>query len=250
MIDLLERQIALFVGGLTINLDEPEIAAEAGRPVALGFSVDSSLGHPAGQLQVDLLRRGGRKALLSCTTRPDGSYSDSIDLSGLEVGKNYITAVLNTDILGYEGKAVQLNPPKKDFLIDLQKIKARLNIAYSGDLDDFENEASTFGSVKAILTDVLPVEITTGGDRAFAVEFNIHYRNAPPNDYGFTIIYVKADVSILREGTNVYTYETEEFKGAGLNWPQANQKALEKLFDKLSFDTEFSELAFNAFTTD
>jgi hypothetical protein len=54
----------------------------------------------------------------------------------------------------------------------------------------------------------------------------------------------------MRGGNNVYTYETDEVKGAGLNWTQANSKALDKLFEALSFDTDFSNEAFNAFTID
>ncbi len=250
LIDLLEKQIAGYIGGLSIKLAQDEVAAEAGRPVALVFEIESAMENEPGQLQIDLMGRDGSDAMISCTTSADGSYSDSIDLSGLEVGKNYITAVLNTDVLGYKDKGVQLNPPKKDFLIDLQKIKTKLEINYSGDLDDFENAASTFGSVKAILSDTLPVEIDNTGSRVFTVDFNLNYRNAPPNDYGFTIIYVKANISIMRGGNNVFTYETDEIKGAGLNWTQANSKALDKLFEELSFDTDFSDEAFNAFTVD
>jgi hypothetical protein len=250
LIDLLEKQIAWYVGSLTIKLAKEEVAAEAGRPVELVFTVESSVDNEPGQLQIDLRGRDGSATLIACTTSTAGRYSDSIDLSGLEVGKNYITAVLNTDVLGYKDKAIGLNPPKKDFLIDLQKIKTKLDINYSGDLDDFENATSTFGSVKAILSDTLPVEIDNSGGRIFAVDFNLNYRNAPPNDYGFTIIYVKANISIMRGGNNVYTYETDEVKGAGLNWTQANSKALDKLFEALSFDTDFSNEAFNAFTID
>jgi len=250
LIDLIEKQIAWYTGSLSIKLEAAEIAAEAGRPVDLIFTVESAMENEPGQLQIDLKRRNGTDILISCTTSSEGKYSDSIDLSDLDIGKNYITAVLNTDVLGYKDKAIGLNPPKKDFLIDLQKIKTKLEINYSGDLDEFENATSTFGSVKAILSDTLPVEIDNSGTRTFAVDFNLNYRNAPPNDYGFTIIYVKANISIMRGGNNVYTYETEEVKGAGLNWTQANSKALDKLFDELSFDTDFSGEAFNAFTVD
>ena len=249
LIDLLEKKIAMTLGGLMLDFEQQEIVSEAGRPVRLNFRLASDLDFQIGQMQVDLTDRDGGRVLLSCTTRPDGSYSDSIDLSGLEIGKNYLTAALNTEVLGFSQEGLKLIPPKKDFLIDLQKIKAGLSINYSGDLDDFENATSTFGSVKAIMTDVLPVEIVKGDAPSFTVDFNINYRNAPPNSYGFAIIYVKADISVMRDGTNVYTYETEEFKGAGLDWPQANKKALDKLFEDLAYDIDFSEEAYTAFTT-
>jgi len=250
LIDLLERQIALHIGSLSINIINEEIAAEAGRPVTLQFSVRSSKENKPGQLQIDLVDRNSSGLFVSCTTPTSGKYNDSIDLSGLNPGKNYVTAVLNTDVLGYEGKAVQLNPPKSDFMIDLQKIKTGLMLDYTGDLEELENRTGIYGTVKAMLSDSLPVKIESSGDYTFGIDFKLNYRDAPPNDFGFTIIYIKANISILRNGASVYTYETEEYKGAGLNWTQANTKGLEKLFEQFSANGEFSDEAGKAFTID
>ena len=250
LIDLLERQIALNIGALSIDIINEEVAAETGRPVYLIFDVRSSKENNPGQLQIDLTERNSGKMLISCTTPSSGEYEDHIDLSGLTPGKNYVTAVLNTDILGFKDKAIQLNPPKADFMIDLQQIKTGLNVNYTGDLEEMENESGIYGTVKALLSDTLPVKIESTGGHTFEIDFRLNYRNAPPNDYGFTIIYVKANISILRNGANIYTYETEEFKGAGLNWTQANTKGLEKLFEDFENSSEFAEEANKAFTLD
>ena len=250
LIDLLERQIALFIGSLSISLSDEQITAEAGRPVALRFSVQTSRDNKPGQLQIDLQDRNSGNLFVSCTTPASGMYNDNIDLTGLAAGKNYVTAVLNTDVLGYSDKAIQLNPPKADFMIDLQKIRTSLNVEYTGDLDEFENEKGIYGTVKAMLSDSLPVKIENEGDHEFGIDFKLNYRNAPPNDYGFTIIYVKANISIMKGGASMYTYETEEFKGAGLNWTQANTKGLEKLFEEFDNDPDFSSAAGRAFTVD
>ncbi len=250
LIDLLERQIALQIGSLSINLSSEEMAAEAGRPVPLQFTVNTSKDNKPGQLQIDLVDRNSGRPLVSCTTPSSGRYDDNIDLSVLVPGKNYITAVLNTDVLGYEGKAIQLNPPKTDFMIDLQKIKTGLSVDYTGDLDEFENEAGIYGTIKAMLSDSLPVKIESGDDYTFGIDFKLNYRDAPPNDYGFTIVYIKANISILRNGASIYTYETDEAKGAGLNWTQANTKGLEKLFEEFSSDGVFAEEAGKAFSID
>jgi hypothetical protein len=250
LIDLLERQIALFIGSLTIDIVSEEISAEAGRPFPLVFNIDSALDYRPGQLQIDLKERDGSQTLMSSTTPVSGRYNESIDLSGLKTGKNYITAVLNTDVLGFKGKPIQLNPPKADFLIDVQKIKTRLGIDYTGNLEEFENEAGIYGSIRALISELLPVEVISSGTSSFEIDFKIDYRNAPPNDYGFTIIYAKANVSILRNGNSVFTYETAEAKGAGLNWPQANSKALEKMFEDMRNDSAFADKALSAFTVD
>ena len=250
LIDLLERQIALTIGSLSISIVNEEIAAEAGRPVGLKFNVKSSMPNRPGQLQIDLLERNSGKQLISCTTPASGNYDDKIDLSGLNAGKNYITAALNTDVLGFQGKAIGLNAPKTDFMIDLQKIKTGLVIDYTGDLEEFENESGITGTIKAMLSDSLPVKIENGSGQTFVIEFKLNYRDAPPNEYGFTILYVKANISILRNGSSVFTYETDEFKGAGLNWTQANTKGLDKLFEQFAADDNFSAEANKAFTID
>ena len=64
------------------------------------------------------------------------------------------------------------------------------------------------------------------------------------------IIYIKANISIMRNGSSVYTYESEEFKGAGLNWTQANSKGLEKLFEAFGENSEFAAGAQGAFSLD
>ncbi len=250
LIDLLERQMALMAGFITINMGDEMIYAEAGRPVKLKFSVDTSDGRKPGQLQIDLLERSSGKQLIGCTTSSNGIYNDSVDLSGLAAGKNYVTAVLNTDVLGYKGKAVQINLPKAEFLIDLQKIKAGLSVSYTGDLEEIENQNGIYGSIKAMLSKSLPVTIENKGKHVFQLDFRLNYRNAPPNDYGFSIIYIKANISILKNGASVYTYETNEYKGAGLNWSQANSKGLDKLFENFNKESNFSTEAGAAFSLD
>ena len=250
LLDLLEKQIAMYIGSLTISFNNENVSAQSGRPVSLDFAVSSQKPNPPGQLQIDLVSRNDSKLMMSCTTPSNGKYGDAVDISGLGVGKNYLSAVLNTDALGLGGGRFQLNLPKRDFLVDVQKIKSLLNISYTGDIEDMENTNSVYGTVKAAVSDTLPLEIISSGSPEFVVNFTLNYRNAPPNNYGFTIIYVKANISIIRRGNNIFTYETAEVKGAGLDWEQANTKALDKLFEELELDSDYSSKAAGAFTVD
>ena len=61
LIDLLERQIALNIGALSIDIINEEVAAETGRPVYLIFDVRSSKENNPGQLQIDLTERNSGK---------------------------------------------------------------------------------------------------------------------------------------------------------------------------------------------
>lgn len=99
-----------------------------------------------------------------------------------------------------------------------------------------------------MLSSILPIEINNSGNMALLIDFNMDYRNAPPNDYGFTIIYVKANISVSRNGRNIFTYEAKEAKGVGLNWSQANSKALDDFFELLHLDSDFSMGILNSFS--
>lgn len=80
------------MAGLTISFTKKEIITVTGHPVSIDFSVKSSMGNNPGQLQIDFKTKSTHDTVISCTTYTDGAYSNSMDISKLKPGKNYITA--------------------------------------------------------------------------------------------------------------------------------------------------------------
>ncbi len=49
----------------------------------------------------------------------------------------------------------------------------------------------------------------------------------------------KASISLSKEGSNIYSYESKEYKEGGLDWDQAQERAVIKLFRDINADEKF-----------
>ncbi len=251
LIDLIEKKVAFELGNTRIEVDPSESAVEAGRPARFQFTISSESRPRMGQLTINLVGKAGEgERFFSLVTSPMGTYDEPVNLDSLDLGKNYIAAKIDMGILGFPAN-FRVSPPQKDILIDLQQLKAGFYVSFGGDVEDPAALGGVEGTAKAFFTNYLPVKIVGNDEEsAFDINFNLQYRNAPPNDYGLVIIYVKANISVNSSGRTLFTFETPEFKGGGLNWSQANSKALEKLFPGLEEDSVFIEDMTGAFALD
>jgi hypothetical protein len=252
LIDLLEKQIASEIALIQVSVTPAETSIETGRPARFQFQVSHSQRSRPGQLVLELVSEAGTgPVLFTLTTSPGGTYNDPVNLQNLKVGKNYLTARLDMKTLGLDPAQFRLSAPQQDLLVDLQQLKARLNVDFRGDVEDPAALSGVGGTVNALMTRTLPVKMSAAGETSsYDINFTLQYRNAPPNDYGLVIIYAKANVAVVKEGRTLYTYETPEQKGGGLNWSQANTKALENLFSSLEEDSLFTQGMTGAFALD
>ena len=139
-----------------------------------------------------------------------------MSLQNLGVGKNYLAVRLNLANMGIDPGRFRVSAPQSDLLVDLQQLKATVEVGFGGDVEDPAVLTGVGGSVRAFFTSQLPVKIVSNGeDSAYDIRFSLQYRNAPPNNYGLVIIYVKANVAVAREGRNIFTFESPEYKGGG-----------------------------------
>lgn len=254
LIDLLERQIGTHVNSLSVQVSPAAVETEAGRPARLSLKVSSVLGLQPGQLAFIIKAKDMADGpSLKVVTDKTGTYSENVNFSGFSVGKSYLTATLDLSEFGIRPGSVktEIIVAQRDFLLDIRQQKAELIVSAGGDVDPGYSQSAVYNTAKALFSKTLPVKIEEGaGDKTYTLTFNLEYRNAPPNDYGFTIIYVKGNFSVMRQSKSIFTYETPEAKGGGLNWSQANTKALEKLFGDLELDGAFIQGITGAFSFD
>ncbi|MBI9102943.1 MAG: LPP20 family lipoprotein [Spirochaetales bacterium] len=251
LIDLLEKRVGYEFASIRIEVEPDEAVFETGRPANLSISVSSELRSRTGQLSLDMVADAGAgDVIFTLMTSPMGTYDEPVNLAGLNLGKNYVSVKYNTSSEGLPSE-FKFTPPQKDILIDLQQLKAGFRVSFGGDVEDPAALGGVEGTARAFFTGQLPVKLVREQEEsAFDIEFNLQYRNAPPNDYGLVIIYVKANISVIKDGRILYTFETEEYKGGGLNWSQANSKALEKLFPALEESSDFLQGIVGAFSLD
>jgi len=254
LIDLIEKQIGTHVNSLSVQVNPPAIETEAGRPARLNLVVSSSTGLQSGPLNFIVKEKDREDGpSLTIVTDKSGRYSEDVKFSDFSVGKSYLNAVLDLSMFGIRPGSIETEiiVPQRDFLLDIRQQKAELLVSAGGDLDEGYSQDAVYNTAKALFSKTLPVKIEEGaGDKTYTLNFKLQYRNAPPNDYGFVIIYVKGNLSVMRGSKSIFTYETPEAKGGGLNWSQANTKALEKLFADMEADPAFTEGITGAFSFD
>lgn len=254
LIDLIEKQIAAHINSLSVQVLPASVETEAGRPARISLSVSSSSGIQPGQLKFFLkVKDDGAGPALSVVTDKAGGYTEDVNFSGFPVGKSYLQAVLDLSEFGIRPGSLETEiiVPQRDFLLDVRQQKAELVVSAAGDLDAEYSQGAVYNTAKALFSKTLPVKIEEGsGDKTYTLNFNLQYRNAPPNDYGFVIIYVKGNLSVLRGSKSIFTYETPEAKGGGLTWSQANTKALDTLFADMEVDSAFADGITGAFSFD
>jgi hypothetical protein len=129
-------------------------------------------------------------------------------------------------------------PPSRDIRIEVQRLTALLVTRTRED----SGVPGIDESVKSLLTDRLPFDLTL--DRTvpvdYTIEFSLQFRDAPENDFGLFMSFCKAYISLIKNGSTVYSLETEEFKDGGLDYNQAHQRAANALFRHLQEDRGFA----------
>ena len=243
--DLVEKEIVSLVADLTLDLPSSVIEIEVGRTAELNFSIQSGAGLTPGPLPVLFGEKGTNlKSLMEVKTDNDGSYIGEVDFKNLEIGKTRLSVYIDLANIGINEDQMsnKLSFEEKELLVDIQQIKTDLLVSLYGDVFEGLNERGLFGSIKALFSDSLPsIKISQGeGDTTFVLAFDLSFRGMEPSDISpFYFLYETASISILRNNRSIYTYETAEVKGGGLNWAQAHSKSIEKLLEQLSADTDF-----------
>jgi hypothetical protein len=84
--------------------------------------------------------------------------------------------------------------------------------------------------VEALLAKKLPFKIgRPSADDRFVLGFVLQFTDYPENDYGLLITEARAIITVEREGRTLFSVETKNIKGGGLNRKQAYDKSIEAL---------------------
>jgi len=128
--------------------------------------------------------------------------------------------------------------PEKRIIAELQQKAIGLTV----ETRNGDELSGIDGSVRSLLTDKLTYQITPdAGDNGPHLYTTIFFRQAPPNDYGLTIAYAKAQFTVKRGERVLASFETAESKDGGLDSYQAKTRAFAKLMDQLKTDNSLAE---------
>jgi len=237
-IDLVEKEVILLLGGLSldVNIDIPE--TEIGRRRTITIIATSNSGLTTGQVPVEISLKGERKERIDLIkTNREGLYSGEINTEKLPLGKTTLIASIDPQELGIpEGNIFsRMTMPQKEFTLEVVPVRVALVVEKT---ENYDSEAIT-GRIRAILSKALPFQIAGSDEESRRkIHFTLRFRDAPENEYGIFISYVQGTFSVKRGADILYTFTTREYKDGGLTQEQARERALQKLFEDLEKNRE------------
>ncbi len=249
LLDLIEKRMGSLLGALSISLKPEMVVTEPGTSQKMEISVTASSGMQTGQLNIDILPKEGSDLVAKITTDQKGVFRGDVKLTEtqiLPIGKSALVAKLDTEALGIRLDVTKskLIVPVKDFMVDVHQIAVGLKVQS----ESAEKITGLDGSIKALFSKDLPFKLSdqTAGNR-FNLIFTLTFRDMPKNKFDMFITKTRGQISVERESRTIYSYETEEFKEAGLSAEQAKDRATLKLFDSLKEDEDFVNGLVNIF---
>ena len=239
LIDLIEMNMGRVTKDMELTVTPSEITTEPGKYENIKVSVKNRNGKNPGQIKIAFYSKKDNSKCAEIITDQNGQYSGKIRFSSLPTGKSDVTAAIALDEFGLSPDMMKSSivTPEKQLKIQMNHISVLLTLKVNG---DYRIE-SLKDSVKSLFSrDEFAVKLSDGGNNErFAVEFSMYFRNLPENSYGVFLTKAKASISLLKEGSNIYSYESKEYKEGGLDWDQAQERAVIKLFRDINADNEF-----------
>lgn len=239
LLDLLESNISKVFSRLSIDVKPEEISTEPGKLFPVTVQVKDSQGKTPGQFRVDFYVKEGNVKAAEMTTEKDGTFSGRISFTSLPVGKSRLYASLSMPYLGINPELFRkkVQAPEKELSVTMNQVSVVLKLVISGDAEI----ASLPDSVKALFSrKELALRLTPEEDpEKHAIVFTVYFRNLPENTHGLFITNAKASISLMKQGSTIFSYETKEYREVGLSWAQAQERASIKLFRDINSDEVF-----------
>ncbi len=239
LIDLLEENISKVLSGIVLHVEPEVIVTEPGRLEDIAITVVDKNGRTPGPLTIDFINKTDGVRLTEVTTDKDGKFSGKAGFNLLPAGKNTIYAVISMQNAGInpEGFRKKVSVPRKELSAIMNQVSVLLKLVVIGDAEI----ESLPDSVKALFSrKELALRLSSGtGEEKHSIIFTMYFRNLPENTHGLYITNVKASISLMKEGSNIYSYETKEYREVGLTWDQAQERASIKLLRDINNDDIF-----------
>ncbi len=239
LIDLIEMNMGRITKDLEIDINPSEIKTEPGRYENIELIVKNKNSEKTGQLKIGFYNKKDMTKVAEVITDQEGRYKGKIKFTSLPTGKSDITASIALEEFGLSPDMMKSSiiSPEKQLKVQMNHISVLLKLQVNG---DYKIE-SLKDSVKSLFSrDEFAVKLSDGGNNErFSIVFSMYFRNMPENSYGLFLTRAKASISLLKDGSNIYSYESKEYKEGGLDWDQAQERAVIKLFRDINADKEF-----------
>ncbi len=243
LFDLMILEREELVSSLIVEAEAVELTEKPGILSTIEIQVSSVNNERIGVVPI-FVKQEEDGVIEKIYTDSEGIFSGNVNFSVLPFGLSVVRASINLEELGFKEHEIQYRSiPGVDFYIHRRPLTASFRVLV---MDTIELD-SLYDSVKSVFSFLeglpeLPLQfMEKAEDVDFVIGFDLYFRDAPENEYDIFITYAKAGISVIKDDKSLMNYETSEFKGAGLDFTQAKQRATNTLIKNLKDDQELHE---------
>ena len=239
LINLIEDNIAKVFLRLVIDIKTDNIMTELGRSETFTLLVSDKEKRKPGEIKIDFYKKADAQKITEVITETDGRYSDSIEFNNLPIGRQKLYAEISMPYLEIDPKLFkkEITAPVKEFTVIVNEMSVVVKLVVNGEaeIEDFIDQTKALFSKKELEIRLSP---GTRGER-YTILFTINFRNQPKNFHNLYITNANATVELFKEGNNIFSYKSQEYREVGLDWSRAQERVSIKMFRDINRDELF-----------
>jgi hypothetical protein len=237
--DLLAARAGELLAGLRLRVEPERIEFLPGEGAELRVEVSNRGELPPGAWTVLLRAKREKAPAEQVTTDSDGIFRGRLELEAFPLGLSAAEARLDIARYGFSRRdRERLGAPVAEVAVQKRPIRAALAVKSSEDA----GVAGLEESVRAAVGELeLPLSLSGEGESAYTLEVAVTFRDLPKfSENAICFTKARASVTLLHEGSSVYSRELPEVKEGGIDYSQAHQRAFQKLMGQLRGDEELA----------
>lgn len=233
LLDTIEKKIVSYVNSLSIDVPYSNLVFEYGRPIDIKAEITTYFDDKVGKVPIAFYLDNGSEPAIKYNSDSSGNFEGTFSIPGLKLGKTNVVARIDLAEFGIDQDRMitQMIVPESNFFLDYQQVKVSLEV----DNPD-SSLAGVTGGVKALFSErELPFKIDNASKNEYTIHFELVIEDVPENDQtgGIRFCYLRGVISLIKNGKSLYSYETEKYKGSGLDLGQAHERGWKVMLDRL-----------------
>ena len=233
-IDIIDSILKQHLDSIYLSVKPETLEVETGQGASFAVAIASNKSSRIGNMPLSFVKESG-SGIISALSNQDGSFESEIKSSELDMGKNYITLIIDGKSIGFDESLRFLTFPEKNIIVDVQTVSIGLEVVTPDDMDLY----GINGTVKSLFSSRnLPFKI--GSVDSPYIVFDIRISDFPKYLEGAPdMAQASAVISLVKKGKTIYSFESDQFKDGGLTPEQAHDRAVGKLMEGLEANQEY-----------
>ncbi len=236
LIDLVEARMQDMLGTLSVSVSPLSIEGSAGEKVDLSINL-SGESAPSG-LPVALIESG--RKIAGGNTDTSGSYTSSLELSTLPIGRGTLSAVIDLQALDISGEDyfISFIQSGKEvmFVVNPLPLKLIIQQEYDYGVPGVREMASSLFAAED-----LPFSLVEESAKAeYAVRMKLIVEDFPKyKENSLEISQARIVIQLEKAGEVIYSWESSAMKDGGLTLTQSHERTIKKLFEKIRSEKKY-----------